>query len=484
MEDTSLTGVYGTKEIQSTSKKYIDGKTNINNDNEQFKHVAEVPLIIHSLIQNVHTTMSNLGTKNPREQNRFKRDAENCCRLIENYMAATLYGNLDTFPSTKFMIYMMEDQFLDHDGTNSTITIEAFKNLYLNNSTSSSASPLHDFKLPADFADIKSQHDNEEEIMTYKMVLIDEKETSENYTEHQKTEELNAELREYFNDFAKANSHLHTQLSNIHTQKLVGVVSSQDGIQLLQKLLIKISSNKAAGNIGGPFTLKLKMDNILNNLVQFDIRARLNILRHLFVYSSHNNLNSLLTINLLNLINKAFPNLSEDNMLKSAHKLADLNNNMNMMSLDQIDSLFSIIEDDVKHNKETKSFQISKTEGSKTFGSKTFDKSNHMKKPSGKINSSLDKPCQACTYFEVLTNEDVKDDPHHAKECPIFASKMLNKTWHYRFKDERMKTSHPDMPETFNLRDMNSNAAYKAKYASKPKLTPAQQPKPAQKQQK
>jgi len=102
MNDTSLTGVYGTKEIQNTSKKYIDGKININNDNEQFMHVAEVPLIIHSLIQNVHKTMSTLGTKNPREQNRFKRDAENCCRLIENYMAATLYGNLDTFPSTKF----------------------------------------------------------------------------------------------------------------------------------------------------------------------------------------------------------------------------------------------------------------------------------------------------------------------------------------------------------------------------------------------
>ena len=43
MEDTSLTGVYGTKEIQSTSKKYIDGKININNDNEQFMYVAEVP---------------------------------------------------------------------------------------------------------------------------------------------------------------------------------------------------------------------------------------------------------------------------------------------------------------------------------------------------------------------------------------------------------------------------------------------------------
>jgi len=179
------------------------------------------------------------------------------------------------------------------------------------------------------------------------------------------------------------------------------------------------------------------------------------------------------------LINKAFPNLTEDNMLKSAHMLANMNINSNGVSLTQIDTLFSTIEDDVKQNKETRSFQVSKTEGSKSL-----DKSNHIKKASGKIISTLDKPCQACTYFEVLTNEDVKDAPHHAKECPIFASKMLNKTWHYQFKDEKMKTSHPDMPEKFNLREMNLNAEYKAKYASKPKLTPAQQPKPTQKQQK
>ena len=68
MDDTSLTGVYGTKEIQSTSKKYIDGKININNDNEQFMYVAEVPRIIHSLIQNVHKTVSTLGTKCPKNR--------------------------------------------------------------------------------------------------------------------------------------------------------------------------------------------------------------------------------------------------------------------------------------------------------------------------------------------------------------------------------------------------------------------------------
>jgi hypothetical protein len=306
------------------------------------------------------------------------------------------------------------------------------------------------------------------------MILIEEKETSENYTENNKTDEMNAELQEYFNDFVKANSHLHTQLSNINTQKLVGVVSSQDALLLVQKLLIKVSSNKTAGNIGGPFTLKLKMDNILNNLVQFDIKARLNILRHLFVYSSHNNLNSLLTINLLNLINKAFPNLSEDNMLKSAHKLADLNNNMNMMSLDQIDLLFSIIEDDVKQYKDMNSFQISKTDGSKTGGSNK--QKIEKKKP------VLDKPCQACTYFEVITGNTIQDAPHHAMECPNFTSKMINKTWHYQIKNEELKTANPEMPEKFNLKEMNSNSDYKSKFNSLPKLTVGQLPKPKKNQ--
>jgi len=349
MDDTSLTGVYGPREIQSTSEKYIDGHINISNDSDIFMNVAEVPLIINSLIQNVHKTMSSLGLKHPKEQNKFRRDAENCCRLVQNFIAATLYGGLDTYPSTKFMVHMMVDLFLDNDEKQSTITIETFKSLYLDESTSSSASPLLDFKLPNNFGDIQMQYEQNEEIMTSTMLSIEEKETSEDYSENDKTNEMNAELRQYFNDFAKANSYLHTQLSNINTQKLVGVVPSQDGILLLQKLFIKVSSNMTAGNIGGPFALKLKMDNILSNLVQFDMNARLNMLRHLFVYSSHNNMHSLLTINLLSLINKAFPNLSEDNMLKSAHKLADLNNNMSMMSLGQIDSLFSIIEDDIKH---------------------------------------------------------------------------------------------------------------------------------------
>ena len=53
MEDTSLTGVYGKKEIQSTSKKYVFGSININKDNEAFTNVAEIPLILHSLCQDV-----------------------------------------------------------------------------------------------------------------------------------------------------------------------------------------------------------------------------------------------------------------------------------------------------------------------------------------------------------------------------------------------------------------------------------------------
>ena len=39
-------------------------------------------------------------------------------------------------------------------------------------------------------------------------------------------------------------------------------------------------------------------------------------------------------------------------MLKSAHMLADMNTNSNRVSLTQIDSLFSTIEDDVKQVKE------------------------------------------------------------------------------------------------------------------------------------
>ena len=154
------------------------------------------------------------------------------------------------------------------------------------------------------------------------------------------------------------------------------------------------------------------------------------MLRHLFVYSSHNNMHSLLTINLLSLINKAFPNLSEENMLNSAHKLADLNNNMSMMSLGQIDSLFSIIEDDIKHYKGPKSFQISKTNGANVQHKKNFESRNKFEKRT----PVLDKPCQACTYFEVITGKNVKDAPHHAMECPNFTSKMINRLWHYEMK--------------------------------------------------
>lgn len=474
MEDTSLTGVYGPKEIQSTSKKYIDGQISISNDSNIFTNVAEIPLIIKTLTHNVQKNMTTLGFKNPKEQNKYRRNAENCCRLIENFIAATLYGGLDQYPSTKFMVYMMANQFLDRNGTQSTITIDAFKNLYLDQSTSSSTSPLYDFKLPEDYADIQLQFMTGEEVTTKKMSTIQSKEICEEYTEENKTNELNLELQQYFNDFADANSYLYTQLSNINTQKLVGVVPYSDGILLLQKLLIKVSSNKTAGNIGGPFALRLKMDNILNNLVQFNIKARINILRHLFVYSSHNNLNSLLTINLLNLINKAFPNLSEDNMLKSAHKLADLNNNMNMVSLEQIDSLFSIIEDDVKQFKDTNSFQISKTDGSKTDGSNSKGSN---KQKIEKKKPVLDKPCQACTYFEVITGKAVQDAPHHAMECPNFTSKMINKIWHYEIKNGELKTENPEMPEKFNLKEMNSNSDYKSKFASLPKLTAEQLPK-------
>jgi len=479
MDDTSTTGVYGPREIQNTSKKYMDGHINNINNSDAFKHVAEVPLFIQTLIQNVQKMASSLGLKNPKDYNKYRRETTNCCRLIQNYVAATIHGGLQTFPDTKFMVYMMANQFLDHNGKESTITIEAFTNLYLNDSSSNSASPLTNYKLPSDFEDAKLQYINNEEVMTETMFAIAEKETSDAYSETDKIEDMNAELRQYFNDFAQANSCLHTQLSNPNTIDLVGMIRHENGILLLQKLLINVSRNKTAGSIGTPFALKLKMDNILNNLIQFNIKARVNMLRYLFVFSNHNSVHSLLTVNILSLINKAFPNLTEDNMLKSAHMLADMNTNSHQLSLTQIDRLFSTIEDEVKHNKETKSFLIAKTEGSKSL-----EKSNNIKKASGKINSSLDKPCQACTYFEVLTNADVKDAPHHAKDCPNFTSKMLNKTWHYQFKDETMKTSHPDMPGTFNLREMNSNAAYKAKYALKPKLTPAQQPKPAQKQQK
>lgn len=78
MEDTSLTGVYGKKEIQSTSKKYVFGSININKDNEAFTNVAEFPLIMHSLCQDVQKQMANLGTKNPKQQEKYRRDAENC----------------------------------------------------------------------------------------------------------------------------------------------------------------------------------------------------------------------------------------------------------------------------------------------------------------------------------------------------------------------------------------------------------------------
>ena len=53
----------------------------------------------------------------------------------------------------------------------------------------------------------------------------------------------------------------------------------------LQKLFINVCCNKTAGSIGTPFALKLKMDNILNNLIQFNIKARVNMLRYLFVFS-------------------------------------------------------------------------------------------------------------------------------------------------------------------------------------------------------
>jgi len=70
---------------------------------------------------------------------------ENCCRLIDKFIAVTLYGGLDDFPSTKLMVYVMSDQFLEHDGSESTITIEAFKSMFMNNDTTyCSNSPFHD----------------------------------------------------------------------------------------------------------------------------------------------------------------------------------------------------------------------------------------------------------------------------------------------------------------------------------------------------
>jgi len=241
MDDTSTTGVYGPREIQNTSKKYMDGHINNINNSDAFKHVAEVPLFIQTLIQNVQKMASSLGLKNPKDYNKYRRETTNCCRLIQNYVAATIHGGLQTFPDTKFMVYMMANQFLDHNGKESTITIEAFTNLYLNDSSSNSASPLTNYKLPSDFEDAKLQYINNEEVMTETMFAIAEKETSDAYSETDKIEDMNAELRQYFNDFAQANSCLHTQLSNPNTIDLVGMIRHENGILLLQKLLINVS---------------------------------------------------------------------------------------------------------------------------------------------------------------------------------------------------------------------------------------------------
>ena len=38
---------------------------------------------------------------------------------------------------------------------------------------------------------------------------------------------------------------------------------------------------------------------------------------------------------------------------------------------------------------------------------------------------------------------------------------MINKTWHYEIKNGELKTANPEMPEKFNLKEMNSNSDYK-----------------------
>jgi hypothetical protein len=477
MEDTSLTGVYGKKEIQSTSKKYVIGSINIHKDNEAFTNVAEFPLIMHSLCQDVQKQMANLGTKNPKQQEKYRRDAENCCRLIQNFIAAILYGGLNNFPDTKFMVYMMTDQFVDPDGSNDTIDIDSFKTKYMGDTTCSSASPLYDFKLPNNYQATQLRYIREEDVMTSTMQEIDSTPINETYSEEEKMADLDLHLTRHFNDFAKANAQLHLSISNMNTQKIIGTTPNQDGILHLRKLLIKLCSQNAAGNIGGPLTLKLKVDNVLNNLLQFDMKARLHMLRHLFVYSNHNTQYMLLTVNILQLINKAFINLTEDNMLKSAHKLAELNNNMERMSLSELDSLFAIIEADINlflTTKNMKTFQISKTDGTNTQHTKNYEKKKTL----------LDKPCQACTYLEVVTGQTLHDEPHHAKDCKNFSSKMVDKIWTYKIENNELKTAYPEMPEKFNLKEISSNADYKTRFASKPRLTPAQQPKPKQKQQK
>jgi hypothetical protein len=317
----------------------------------------------------------------------------------------------------------------------------------------------------------------EEDVMTSTMQEIDSTPINETYSEEEKMADLDLHLTRHFNDFAKANAQLHLSISSMNTQKIIGTTPNQDGILHLRKLLIKLCSQNAAGNIGGPLTLKLKVDNVLNNLLQFDMKARLQMLRHLFVYSNHNTQYSLLTINILQLINKAFVNLTEDNMLKSAHKLAELNNNMERMSLSELDSLFAIIEADINlflTTKNTKTFQISKTDGTNTQHTKNYEKKK----------TALDKPCQACTYMEVVTGQTLHDEPHHAIDCKNFSSKMVDKIWTYKIENKELKTAYPEMPEKFNLKEISANTDYKTRFASKPRLTPAQQPKPKQKQQK
>lgn len=143
------------------------------------------------------------------------------------------------------------------------------------------------------------------------------------------------------------------------------------------------------------------------------------------------------------------------------------------MSLNRLNSLFTTLGTEIEKFNNTKTFQISKAD----------HKNIQNNTNSNKKKVVLDKPCQACTYLEALTGTTLNDEPHHAKDCKNFSSNLVNKIWIYE-PTEEIKTTHPEIPGKFNLRDISNNQAYKAKYASKPKLTPAQQPKTKQKQQK